>query len=64
MPFDLDATTHAFEPMDFGGIQTVVADVPTVADQIALVRAHPQAEAAGQQLLFRSSATSSLGRDR
>jgi hypothetical protein len=45
MPFDLDATTHSFQPTDFGGIQTVVADVPTDADQIALVRAHLQAEA-------------------
>lgn len=40
MPFDLEATTHVFEPTESGGIQTVVADDPNDAEQIALVRGH------------------------
>jgi uncharacterized protein (DUF305 family) len=45
MPFDLDATTHVFDPTDFGGIQTVVADAQADTEQVALVRAHLRAEA-------------------
>jgi hypothetical protein len=40
MPFDLDATTHTFTDTDRGGIQTVTADDPDQASQVALVRAH------------------------
>jgi hypothetical protein len=45
MPFDLDATTHRFEPLDDGLLQTVVADDPEDADQVALVREHLTDEA-------------------
>jgi hypothetical protein len=40
MPFDLDATTHTFTKTADGGRQTVVADDPADAEQIALIRAH------------------------
>jgi hypothetical protein len=46
MPFDLDATTHHFEPTADGGTQSVVADDPGDGDQVALIRAHLQDEAA------------------
>jgi len=46
MPFDLDATTHVFEPTGDGGVQTVVADDPADEDQIALIRSHLQNEVA------------------
>lgn len=45
MPFDLEATTHVFEPTETGGIQTVLADDPTDAEQVALVRGHLADEA-------------------
>lgn len=45
MPFDLDATTHRFEPRDDGLLQTVVADDPADGDQVALVREHLTDEA-------------------
>ena len=45
MPFDLDATTHRFEPTDDGLVQTVVADDPDDAEQVALVREHIAEEA-------------------
>jgi hypothetical protein len=40
MPFDLDATTHRFEPVDEGLVQTVVADDPDDREQVELVRGH------------------------
>jgi hypothetical protein len=40
MPFDLDATTHRFEPTDDGLTETVVADDPSDGDQVALVQTH------------------------
>ncbi len=40
MPFDLDKTKHYFEKSDTGGVQTVVALVPSDADQVRLVREH------------------------
>ncbi|HEX6424879.1 MAG TPA: hypothetical protein VFZ79_15455 [Acidimicrobiales bacterium] len=40
MPFDLDATTHVFEPRDDGLVQHVVVDDPGDAEQVALVREH------------------------
>ena len=45
MPFDLDATTHRFEPTGTGLVQTVVADDPSDGEQVALVREHLAAEA-------------------
>ena len=45
MPFDLDATTHRFEPTDTGLVETVVADDPQDDEQISLVRTHLAAEA-------------------
>lgn len=45
MPFDLDKTTHVFERLDDGGLQSVVANDASDADQIALIRAHLQEEA-------------------
>jgi hypothetical protein len=46
MPFDLDVTTHRFEPTATGGVQTVVADDPSDADQVDLVRQHLRTEQA------------------
>jgi hypothetical protein len=46
MPFDLDATTHVFQPQPDGGLQQVVAKNPADAEQIALIRQHLQHEAA------------------
>ena len=40
MPFDLDATTHRFDPDPDGLTQTVVVDDPSDSDQVALVREH------------------------
>jgi hypothetical protein len=45
MPFELDATTHRFEPVDNGLVQTVVADDSGDADQITLIREHLSSEA-------------------
>lgn len=45
MPFDLEATTHVFEKLEQGGLQTVVADGDD-AEEIALVRDHLAEEAA------------------
>lgn len=44
MPFDLDATTHVFEKLEDGGLQTVVADEDD-PEQVALVQAHLADEA-------------------
>lgn len=44
MPFDLDATTHVFDPTPAGGVQTVVADDPTDTDEVELVREHLREE--------------------
>jgi hypothetical protein len=45
MPFDLDATTHRFEPTDDGLVQTVTADDPDDGAQAALIREHLMEEA-------------------
>ena len=45
MPFDLDATTHRFEPAPAGLIETVVADDPADGQQVALVQQHLAEEA-------------------
>jgi hypothetical protein len=46
MPFDLERTTHRFTKTATGGIQDVVADDPTDADQVRLVREHLTKESA------------------
>jgi hypothetical protein len=46
MPFDLDATTHRFEPVADGLVQTVVADDPTDDGEVAAIRGHLTDEAA------------------
>lgn len=45
MPFDLERTTHSFDKTATGGVQTVVADDPTDAAQIALIHEHLGKEA-------------------
>jgi hypothetical protein len=45
MPFDLEATTHRFEPDVDGLTLTVVVDDPGDAGQLALVREHLHDEA-------------------
>jgi len=45
MPFDLDATTHRFEPTGNGLIETVIADDPTDGTQVGLVQQHLTHEA-------------------
>jgi hypothetical protein len=45
MPFDLDATTHRFEPTGTGLVQTVVSDDPADAEQVGLIRGHLADEA-------------------
>jgi hypothetical protein len=44
MPFDLDATTHVFQKLEDGGLQSVMADEED-AEQVSLIRAHLAAEA-------------------
>jgi hypothetical protein len=44
MPFDLDATTHRFEPRTDGLEQRVVADDPDDTTQVSLIREHLEAE--------------------
>ncbi|GII04381.1 hypothetical protein [Planobispora takensis] len=46
MPFDLDRTTHRFTKAGDGGVQTVVADDPSDAGQIRLIREHLTEETA------------------
>ncbi len=46
MPFDLEETTHVFQKTQTGGVQKVVADDPTDAEQVALIREHLEEEAA------------------
>ena len=45
MPFDLVRTTHVFEKMPDGGLQTVASDDPADAEQVSLIRTHLRAEA-------------------
>jgi hypothetical protein len=45
MPFDLERTTHVFEKLDDGGLQTVRADDPSDAAQVQLIQAHLTEEA-------------------
>jgi hypothetical protein len=46
MPFDLDQTTHMFQELPDGGLQTVTANDVANIQQIALIQAHLQQEAA------------------
>src|SRR5262249_32554957 len=46
MPFDLEQTMHVFQPLEDGGLQTVTAKDPAHSQQIALIQAHLQEEAA------------------
>ena len=46
MPFDLERTRHLFQSLDDGGLQTVTAKDPGNREQIALIQAHLQEEAA------------------
>jgi len=45
MPFDLDKTTHMFEPAGDGGRQAVTAKDVTDSEQIVLIRTHLLSEA-------------------
>lgn len=45
MPFNLDATTHVFTDTSNGGVQDVIADDPTDATNIELIRLHLDDEA-------------------
>jgi len=45
MPFDLDATTHVFTDTLTGGTQDVIADDPSDATNIDLIRLHLEDEA-------------------
>jgi hypothetical protein len=45
MPFDLEQTTHVFQQLPDGGLQTVTAKDPANTEQIALIQAHLQEEA-------------------
>jgi hypothetical protein len=44
MPFDLDRTTHVFQKLEDGGLQTVVSDDEDM-EQVTLIRAHLAEEA-------------------
>ena len=45
MPFDLERTTHRFQPRADGGVQTVVADDMDDSHQVDLIRRHLTEEA-------------------
>jgi hypothetical protein len=45
MPFDLERTTHVFQRMPDGGLQTVTSDDSADAEQVGLIRTHLRAEA-------------------
>jgi hypothetical protein len=45
MPFDLELTTHVFDPLDDGGLQKVLVKDPNNSQQIELIRQHLSAEA-------------------
>lgn len=45
MPFDLEQTTHIFEPLADGGIQQVIIKDPATIGQVDLIRTHLQEEA-------------------
>ena len=45
MPFDLDTTTHVFDPTSDGGVQTVVANDLSDEAEVELIRRHLKEEA-------------------
>lgn len=45
MPFDLERTTHEFTDQADGGVETVVAEDPSDAQQITLIQQHLREEA-------------------
>ena len=45
MPFDLEQTTHRFEPLPDGGLQTVTVKDAAEPSQITLIQQHLQEEA-------------------
>jgi hypothetical protein len=45
MPFDLEQTSHVFQQLPDGGLQTVTAKDVANTEQIALIQAHLQEEA-------------------
>jgi len=45
MPFNLEKTTHIFQPLPEGALQTVVADNPDDTQQISLIQTHLQSVA-------------------
>ena len=45
MPFDLTRTTHFFDDLKTGGVETVTANEKTDVEQIDLIRAHLSVEA-------------------
>ena len=46
MPFDLEATTHVFTKQSSGGVQSVLADDPSAAVEVRLIRSHLEQEVA------------------
>jgi len=46
MPFDLTRTTHTFDKVATGGVQTVTANDPSDITQLELIRGHLREEAA------------------
>lgn len=46
MPFDLEQTTHLFQPLNDGGVQRVTAKDQKNDQQIRLIRTHLEEEAA------------------
>jgi hypothetical protein len=45
MPFDLEQTTHHFQPLENGGLQMVTVKDPSNSTQIALIQTHLKEEA-------------------
>ena len=45
MPFDLRKTTHVFQDLEDGGLQTVTANSPGDTSQVRLIQEHLQLEA-------------------
>src|SRR5262249_18888616 len=46
MPFELEQSMHVFQSLEDGGLQIVTAKDPAHSQQIALIQAHLQEEAA------------------
>lgn len=62
MPFDLDRTTHAFQPLADGGAQTITSD-DGAPEQVALIRGHLREEAAAFSMGDYASPAAIHGRD-